>query len=132
VVWSDLAYEDETHLPNGAMRAPDRVVPDTAMFTFYRQLIEMRRDHLELFVRGDLQYTVLDDENGLMAYSRSLGDQHAVIAFNRSDSARAIALNMPTPGDYENVLGGEVVTSADSDAIHIELGAREAVVFVRR
>ena len=92
MVWADLRYEDEITDPFGRPRRRDRVVPDTALFRVYRDLIALRKQHLRLFVDGTLRWLVTDDARGLLAYERVLGDQRAIVAFNISDAPHEISV----------------------------------------
>lgn len=55
MVWEDLAYEPEASHPLGLTREPDPVRPDLGLRSVYRELIAMRRTHLELFVDGEVR-----------------------------------------------------------------------------
>ncbi|MEO8140163.1 MAG: glycoside hydrolase family 13 protein, partial [Gemmatimonadota bacterium] len=61
LVWSDLIYEDEVTHPFGKPRHRDKVVPDTAQFRLYRDLIALRKAHLALFAEGSVRWLVTDD-----------------------------------------------------------------------
>jgi glycosidase len=90
MVWGDLEYEDEASHPMGLPRAADPVAPDLELFRTYQDLIALRRDHVRLFVDGDLTWLVADDANGVLAYQRGLGDERAIVAFNIADEMREI------------------------------------------
>jgi cyclomaltodextrinase len=128
-VWADLRYDDETTHPYGRPRRRDRVVPDTALFRVYRDLIAMRKQHLRLFVDGTLSWLVTDDERGLLAYDRVLGGQRAIVAFNVSDTAREITV--AADGRYRLAFpAGGAVTVADG-TLRAELPPGEARVWIR-
>jgi glycosidase len=90
MVWADLEYENELTHPMGGSRRSDRVAPDIRLRGVYRELIGLRKDHMRLFVDGDLTWLVADDANSLLAYRRALGDQRAIIAFNASDDLQEL------------------------------------------
>jgi glycosidase len=98
MVWADLRYDDETVHPFRRPRRHDRVEPDTALFRVYREVIALRKEHLRLLVDGSVTWLRTDDAGGLLLYARTLGDQQAVVAFNRSATPRQITL--PTDGRY--------------------------------
>lgn len=111
LVWADLRYDDEITDPVGRPRRRDRVVPDTALFRVYRDLIALRKAHLRLFVDGSLHWLLTDDAHGLLAYERVLGDQRAIVAFNISGLPRNISI--VADGRYRLVFpvgGGGAVT----------------------
>jgi cyclomaltodextrinase / maltogenic alpha-amylase / neopullulanase len=72
LVWDDLSYEDERAAFDPAKSRPDDVVkPDTALKSFYIRLCRMRKANPAL-VYGDLNFTVADDKNMILAYERTL------------------------------------------------------------
>jgi glycosidase/predicted alpha/beta superfamily hydrolase len=92
MLWSDLSYDDETTDPLGRPRSRDHVAPDTALFRVYRDVIALRKQHLRLFVDGQLNWLVTDDHHGLLVYDRVLGDQRAIVAFNVSDRSQVVSV----------------------------------------
>jgi cyclomaltodextrinase len=128
MVWADLRYEDETADPLGRPRRPDAVAPDTALFRVYEDLIEMRKQHLRLFVDGSVRWLLTDDTRRLLAYERVLGDERAVVAFNASDEPAEISV--AADGTYRGVYpagGAAVVTQGTLTA---ELPPRTARVWI--
>lgn len=129
MVWSDQRYDDETTDPSGRPRRRDRVVPDTALFRVYRDLIALRKQHLRLFVDGTLRWLLTDDGQGLLAYERALGDQRAIVAFNNSDAAHEVSL--AADGRYRVAFpAGEAVIVA-SGRLKAQVPPRSAKVWFR-
>jgi cyclomaltodextrinase / maltogenic alpha-amylase / neopullulanase len=95
MVWSDLRYDDEVAHPLNLKRRRDPVRPDTALLATYRELIALRKAHLRLFVDGETTWLLRDDANRLLAYQRSLGSEKAIVLFNASDRAQAVAIAAP-------------------------------------
>ena len=130
LVWSDLRYDDETTDPVGRPRRRDRVVPDTALFRIYRDLIALRKDHLRLFVDGTQHWLVTDDGHSLLAYERVLGDQRAIVAFNASDSPHDISI--AADGRYRLAFPvGGGVTIADG-TLRAQVPPRSGRVWIRQ
>ncbi len=130
VVWSDLTYEDETAHPLGQPRRADRVAPDTELLQVYKDLIALRKRHLRLFVDGALNYLLTDDERGLLAYERVLGDEGAVVAFNNSDQPQTFTLEVDD-GTYRVVFpSGDAVSGTDG-SLTAALPPRTATVWIR-
>jgi cyclomaltodextrinase len=129
LVWADLRYDDETTDPVGRPRRRDRVVPDTALFQVYRDLIALRKEHLRLFVDGTLRWLITDDTQNLLAYERVLGNQRAIVAFNNSDVAHDISV--VADGQYFLAFpAGRAVTVAGG-ALRAQLPPRAARVWIR-
>ncbi len=92
MVWDDLEYEPEIVHPTGRERRASRVEPDAWLRQVYQDLIALRKEYLRLFVDGDLTWLAADDANSVLAYSRDLGDQHAIVAFNASDDPQGLEI----------------------------------------
>jgi len=115
LVWDDLSYEDERAAFDPAKSRPDDVVkPDTALKSFYTRLCRMRKANPAL-VYGDLNFTVADDKNMILAYERTLGNEEVEAIFNRSE--KEVRINVPVKGDgeFQNILSSknEIYKSAD-------------------
>jgi cyclomaltodextrinase / maltogenic alpha-amylase / neopullulanase len=129
LVWADLRYDDETTDPLGRPRRRDRVVPDTALFRVYHDLIALRKEHLRLFVDGTLHWLLTDDAHGLLAYERVLGDRRAVVAFNNSGAPRNISI--AADGGYRLAFpAGGGLTVADG-TLRAQLPPRSGRVWIR-
>jgi glycosidase len=129
MVWGDLRYQDEVVHPFGRSRHRDKVVPDTALFRVYRELIAIRKQNLRLLVDGKLNWLVTDDQRGLLVYDRVLDGQRAIVAFNLSDLPQRISV----PGDRRFRVvypTGGSVTAADGK-LAAQLPARSAQVWIR-
>ncbi len=129
MVWSDQRYDDEVAHPFGRPRRRDKVAPDSALFRVYRDLIALRKQHLRLFVDGTLSWLLTDDERGLLAYDRVLGDQRAIVAFNVSDEP--LGLSLAADGRYRLAFpAGGAATVADG-TLRAQLPPRTARVWIR-
>jgi len=129
LVWSDLLYEDETTHPFGRPRHRDRVVPDTAQFRTYQELIALRKAHLRLFADGSASWLLTDDKHGLLAYERVLGIERAVVAFNNSDALRDISV--AAEGRYRQAYPAGDTLDADGGRLVARLAPRTARVWIR-
>jgi glycosidase len=126
VVWSDLKYDDEITHPFGRARHHDKVEPDTALLAVYQRLIELRKNHLRLFVDGKFKWLVSDDAKEVIAYERLLGDTVAVVAFNLSDKTQTVSLG--ATGKYRLVYpAGNEARELSS----LQLPAKSALVWMR-
>jgi glycosidase len=129
MLWSDQRYDDEVAHPLGRPRRRDRVVPDTALFGVYRELIALRKRHLRLFADGTLSWLLTDDPRGLLAYERVLDQQRAIVAFNVSDAPQE--LSVTADGSYRAAFpAGGTATAADG-RLAAELPAKSARVWIR-
>jgi cyclomaltodextrinase len=129
LVWADLRYDDETTDPVGRPRRRDRVVPDTALFRVYHDLIALRKEHLRLFVDGALRWLITDDTRGLLGYERVLGNQRAIVVFNVSHSPRDISITADGRYRLAFLVGGGV-TVADG-TLGAQVPPRSGRVWIR-
>jgi glycosidase len=129
MLWGDLDYEDEATHPLGLPRHPDPVEPDMRLFRTYQGLIQLRKDHLRLFVDGDFTWLAVDDANGVVAYQRALGDERAVVLLNRSEDYQEVTVEL-SPGTYAEALRGGR-QEAVSDRLTVEVRPLGSNVWLR-
>lgn len=128
LVWADLEYEDETTHPFGRPRRRDPVAPDTSLFRVYRDLVGLRRQHLRLFVDGEARWLRTDDQRGVLAYERTLGEERAIVAFNVSQ--RPQELEVEARGRYREAYPGTGEVSPADGALKVRLPPRSAKVWI--
>jgi cyclomaltodextrinase / maltogenic alpha-amylase / neopullulanase len=129
MVWSDQRYDDETRHPLDRSRHRDKVVPDTALFRVYRELIALRKRHFRLFVDGALNWVITDDKQGLLVYDRVLGEHRAIVAFNVSDEPREISVT--ADGRYRLAFPSRGGAAIADGTLRAQLPARAARVWIR-
>ena len=129
MVWSDMRYEDEVVHPFGRPRHRDQVVPDTSLFRVYRELIELRKQNLRLFVDGKLNWLVTDDKRGLLVYDRVLGDRRAIIAFNVSDVPHEVSVGVE--GSFRGAYPVSGRASIADGKLRAQLPAKAVRIWIR-
>lgn len=93
MVWEDLVYETETHEVDGKQHGRyHEVHVDKELFKYYQDLIQFRKDYPEL-IDGDLEFILQNDEQGLLAYKRSLGEKVILVVFNTSLQTKPLSLS---------------------------------------
>jgi cyclomaltodextrinase / maltogenic alpha-amylase / neopullulanase len=130
MVWADQRYDDEVVHPFGRPRHRDRIVPDTALFSVYRNLIALRRQNHRLLVDGKLNWLVTDDGRELLVYDRVFAGQRAIVAFNVSDRAQEVSVQ--AEGTYRLAYPAGAAFSAVGGELKIQLPARAAKVWIRK
>ncbi|MEM6853955.1 MAG: alpha-amylase family glycosyl hydrolase [Planctomycetota bacterium] len=75
---------------------------DESMFQDVRYLMAMRHT-FEVLRLGAFHPILTDDAQGVLAYERTLGDQHAYVVLNNSNQRRKVEVPVPA-GAYLNVL----------------------------
>jgi glycosidase len=92
----------------------------------------MRRNNPAL-IYGDLQFTLTDDVNNVLAYSRKLAENEIDVVFNRSDSIKVVNLTVLSDGDFEDMLSpGSDVYRSNGRKIEISLGPLSGMVLRRQ
>ena len=72
----------------------NRVTPDNAMLSYYKRLVKLRRTSRAL-QSGVPAILMTDDNARTLAYSRTLNNELAIVAINRSDKPQTLAIPMP-------------------------------------
>jgi len=129
LIWNDIAYEDETHAPFGIKRKTDKVVQDNELLNFYKSLIQMRMANAVL-IQGKLEFTLIDDENECLAYSRFSEKKEIVVVFNKSTQNKIVTIPVKNEGNFENAFAEGEQISATAGKIKVEMPAMAAKVFI--
>ncbi len=105
------------------INAAEQEKREDSILNYYKKLIALRKSEKfrELFTYGDFQ-PMLEEEAGILAYSRSLGQQRVVVAANFGQNAKTVA-----DGFFENcylllgnadaVISGNQLTLAPSQVV---------------
>ena len=129
LVWADITYEDERTTPHEAPRRTDRIAPDMDLYAFYQDLARVRKAHMDLFVRGDLDYVLADDDRRLLAYVRTWEGEAALVAFNASEEAHTA--NIAIEGSFEDALAPETTVQSENGQLTLDLPPRTAMILIR-
>lgn len=129
MIWQDIAYEDETTHPFNKPRRTDKVEQDSSLLNYYKSLIQMRKTYPAL-AYGDIVFSLADDKNSTLAYSRTYKGQEIVAAFNKSTVLKTLKIPVKKNGLYKNALNENEVFEAKNGVLAIELTGEKAVVLV--
>jgi cyclomaltodextrinase / maltogenic alpha-amylase / neopullulanase len=133
MVWPDLEYDPQCADPLSRERLCDEVAFDHDLFGFYRDVIAFRNEH-DALRRGDYRVLLTDDERGLFAFSRTLGDDAFTVVLNRSDESHTVRVDKPLDGAYElafSTTGGLHRIQEDVTGVSVVVPARTGVVLRR-
>jgi len=140
MVWEDLVYDDQSADPFGRDRRPDAVRFDPELHEYYRSVIALRRSHAALR-RGDFEPLLADDTGRVVAFARTHEEERLVVVLNASGTSRRVAL--PSAGlglgageGLYPILSStrsvqEVIPTASSDLVTLDLQPREGIVLIR-
>ena len=129
VVWDDIVYEDEkANWDPSKIRPVDIVRPDTALLSFYKKLVRMRKEN-PVLIYGELKFTIADDQKMVLGYTRKSDDKEIIIVFNRSEQVQPVAVPVNKGDIFTDILSEEEDSfkAADSE-LKINLEPLSAVV----
>jgi cyclomaltodextrinase len=132
VIWDDIVYETEQANYNpDKIRPADVVTPDTALLSFYKRLVQMRKDN-PVLAHGDLEFILADDQKMLLGYKRKSEGSEVIVVFNRSDSAQVVIINEAPLIDFRLLMSaGKLFFDSTGNENGIQLGPLSAVVLKR-
>lgn len=112
----------------------DLAKPNNAMLRFYKRLIAIRNASPAL-QSGDPVVLLTEDAAGILAYSRVLGDDAAVVALNRSSETRPVRVALPAAlrGSgkiVEALTGRSLPVKAGQTHLSLTLPPRSAAVLL--
>ena len=133
MVWDDITYEDERAAYDPAKSRPvDQVRPDTVLRSFYNELCKMRKEN-PVLVYGNLTFSLADDRNMLLVYSRRTGNDEIVVVFNRSAKQQSVKVQVNSNGEYLTLLTERPETyQSSSGRVEINLEPLTAVVLKKK
>jgi cyclomaltodextrinase len=85
MVWQELTYDDETHHPFNKLRPTDKVEFNSDLFDWYKKLISIRKNNIELSL-GDLEFDFLGDDKNVLLVIRKLEENEIFILINSSNT----------------------------------------------
>jgi len=91
MVWPELTYETETTHPFGLKRPTDEVTFDSSLFNWYKHMIEIRNNNIELR-RGDLSFIDLKDDD-ILYYIRKFESNQVHVLVNKSSDIKEIQID---------------------------------------
>lgn len=115
----------------------DLATPHNAMLQFYRRLIRIRNASRAL-QSGDPSILLADDNAQTLAYARTLNDDIAMIAINRSASTRTVKIALPQNAalrkaraqGLRDALSGKVFPLREATSLSIELAPHSAAILL--
>ena len=93
MVWSDLNYESEVSHPFNKPRPKDDVFFNQELFEWYRKMITIRNEN-HVLALGDINFFLIDNENEILGYERTLSDDKMIIILNNKNESTEYKLNL--------------------------------------
>ncbi len=97
MVWPEFEYEDETTHPFNKARPIDQVSFNHDLFKYYKTLITIRKENLELS-KGELDFIIINNEENILGYRRTLETRYTFIILNNSNQKKEIEVD---PGKFQ-------------------------------
>lgn len=104
MVWPDLKYEDEVASISRKPRPRDSVRFDGELFSYYQQLIKLRKTEPALR-RGSFDKVAGLDVKDVLVFKRQLAAESIYVFINNSGMDQNINIQAP-PGEWATLLGG--------------------------
>ena len=105
------------------INAAAEVDDPNSVFNFYRQLIKLRKE-LKIIAEGEIKF-IEPDNDDVLAYERTLGDEKLIVLCNFSDSNVALGKSINSYDGFDKLLG-------NYDGLEASLRPFEAVVLSKR
>ena len=132
MLWDDITYQDEiAHIDPELERPADRVAQDKNLFSFYSDLVNLRKEN-PVLSHGDIEFIEADDKKMVVAYSRHQEDTEVVVAFNRSENDQSITLKTRFGGIYATGWGEKRELQAENKVLEVTLPALSAIVLIKQ
>lgn len=138
-----IYYGEELGMQGGA--DPDnrrgmewnRATQGNPMLRFYKRLIEIRNASRAL-QSGDPAILLADDGAKTLAYSRTFGDDVAIVALNRSDKPQTLSIPLPQNAamakarlrGFSDALSGQAIPASNSAALTVKLAPLSSAILL--
>ncbi len=132
MIWPDLSYTPETHLPDGTQRpTADAVIFNDDLFHHYQTLIAIRNASPTL-QRGNFTTLLTNDAHEVYAFKREYGGETAVVLLNRSTEAQTVVLPNFANGGWVDVLNGEEEYVVGNGRLTIQIPPQWGCILINR
>ncbi len=112
-LWDDLSYSVERSHPFGGTRPADSNVVRRDLRAFVTDCAMYRRAHPALS-EGSLQFTLANDQHGLLGYVRETKDDRVYVVLNNAKERRHVTVDLPADrGEWKPGLNAENVVLKD-------------------
>jgi cyclomaltodextrinase len=88
MVWNELKYSVETHHPFGKKRQADSVKFDENIFSWYKKLISLRKEH-PVLATGQINFSEQQNKN-LLAFTRTNNNEKLLVIVNKGNKTAKI------------------------------------------
>jgi cyclomaltodextrinase / maltogenic alpha-amylase / neopullulanase len=93
MVWPDMNHEMEVSHPFNKPRPKDEVSYNQELYEWYKKLISIRNEN-EILALGGLNFFLIDDDNNILGYERTIGDDKIFIILNNQNKSIEYKLSL--------------------------------------
>jgi glycosidase len=129
MIWPDLKYEDETCAPFEVPRKKDKVEQDKQLLEYYKKLIRIRKSNPAL-VYGDITFSVVNDNNRILAFNRNFESKEVVVVINKSDKKQIVKIPVNKEGNYHNAFEPTQILKSEKGFLDIEVEGTKALIYI--
>jgi len=130
LIWPELNFHKEKLHPYGFEKPADEIEFDSSLFSFYQDLIHIRKDH-PVLSHGAIDYVIINDDQNILAYSRYSEHQEAIVLFNVSDEPHTVSIPIRFDAKYTDIFGNLDITR-DRSTVLINIEPREAAIIMSK
>ncbi|NEQ95133.1 MAG: alpha-amylase [Cyanothece sp. SIO2G6] len=121
MLWLDLNYEAEAHLPDGTKRTvPDSVAINRDLLAHYRQLIAIHNTYPALQM-GDYDTILLDEAKDIYVFRRRYQDQTIFVALNHGSSPQQVDWLCDRTGTLVDVLNDNQLFNPEQGQVSLSI-----------
>ncbi|MCB9205974.1 MAG: glycoside hydrolase family 13 protein [Ignavibacteriales bacterium] len=114
MVWPDLIYETEATHPFGKQRSLDEVKFDSALFDWYKYIINIRKSN-DVLHNGNLDF-IQSNDSDVLIFERHSNDSKIIVIANSSSEEKNIELNLGV-SSYKNLINGNEFKSGTNNIL---------------
>ncbi len=120
-VWPELKYDNESVHPYGLNKKVDEVEFDRDLYDWIKKLVSIRNQNKVLSL-GEIEFTIIDNNNRLLAYKRFDNESNLDIIINNNNAVKKVNTNLK--GAKKDLISGIEYMSAEI----IELAPYQIVI----
>ena len=128
MVWDDVKYDDERHLPNQTIKKQyDKVEVNNELLEFYKKLIRIRNESIALQL-GSFETVLIDNKRELYAFSRNYNDEKIIVVLNNSNKIHQAEIKTPANSKWIDLLNDKAEYQSINLKIKINIPAKWGAV----
>ena len=91
--------------------------------------IKIRKTNPAL-IYGDIDFSLIDDDNRTLAYNRTYDSNEIIVAFNKSESVKLLHIPVNNDGSYKDALNNKYIYVSVNGFLNIELESTKSIILI--